>query len=251
MPFPPCLKPAALVLLIIFTATACDLRQNDIPALQAAPQTSDWAKDWWLPRHEQKKSAAAKAEVDLLFIGDSITHGWELAGRDIWTRYYAHRKAFNLGFSGDRTDHVLWRINDGALAHIQPKLVVLLIGTNNTGQRMDPAKHTARGIKEVIKQIQQRLPDSKILLLAIFPMKEEPRDAMRQRNYAVNKRIARFADNKRVFFLDIGHIFVDEKNRVRADLMPDFLHPSTAGYQRWAEAMEGTISVLLTEPSGY
>lgn len=235
----------------LLLANGCDpasfLAQKTPPSVVPTPQTSEWAEDWWLPRHQTKKAQLDKQAIDLVFLGDSITHGWEHTGLSVWSRYYATRNAFNLGFSGDRTEHVLWRIENGALDNIHPQLLVLLIGTNNTGQRMDAAEDTALGIKTIIKQIQYRLPKTKILLLAIFPMKFKPNDPMRQRNEQINKIIAHYADNKNIFFLNLNYLFLDDQNQIAKQYMPDFLHPSTQGYQRWAEAMEPSIVQLMNK----
>ena len=136
-----------------------------------------------MPRHEAKLAERkAMGKVDLLMIGDSITHGWEDTGKQTWDKYYANRNALNLGFSGDRTEHVIWRFQNGAIDDIDPKLAVIMIGTNNTGHRQENAEHTAVGIKRIIYELQIRLPETKILLLGIFPRGADRRpDAQAQR----------------------------------------------------------------------
>ena len=221
---------------------------NPIKALQPAVQTAAWAKPWWLPRHEQKLAEKAKmGQVDLLMIGDSITHGWETKGKKVWEQFYGSRHALNLGFSGDRTEHVLWRLEHGEVDGISPKLVVLMIGTNNTGHRQDPPKETAAGIKAIIDQLRARLPKTKILLLAIFPRGRDANNRLRKINEAINNIIQGFADNKTVFYLNINDKFLEPDGTLPKSIMPDLLHPNADGYRIWAEAMEPTIRKLMGE----
>ncbi len=211
-------------------------------------QNAEWTRGWWMPRHRQKLADLKKqGEVDVLMIGDSITHGWERAGRATWEKYYAKRKAFNIGYSGDRTEHVLWRLAHGEVDGISPKLAVVMIGTNNTGQRKDPAEATAEGIRAIVDDLRRRLPKTKILLLAIFPREPHANGDQRRLNEAINARIAKLADGDFVHFLDINASFLTEDGRLTKEVMPDFLHPNEKGYAIWAEAMEPAIRRLLGE----
>jgi len=199
---------------------------------------------WWKQRHTQKAALAKEGGHDLVFIGDSITQGWEDHGLPVWDKYYAHRKALNLGFSGDHTEHVLWRILNGELENVNPKLFVLMIGTNNTGHRQDPPEQTADGIKLILELLQDRKPDAKILLLSIFPRDEKPDGTHRQLNDAINERIKTFTDGDKVQWLDLTATFLAGDGTLPAATMPDFLHPELAGYEMWAKAMESRISSL-------
>ncbi len=220
----------------------------NIPALKPEVQTAEWAKSWWMPRHEEKLAEREKmGQVDLLMIGDSITHGWEDRGRKTWDQYYAKRKALNIGFSGDRTENVLWRLDHGAVDGISPKLAVVMIGTNNTGHRQDPAEQTAAGIKAIVNQLRKRLPETNVLLLAIFPRGETTDDSLRQLNDAINKIVAGMADDQHVFYLDINARFLEDGGRLPKSIMPDLLHPNEKGYAIWAEAIEPTIVKLMGE----
>lgn len=209
-----------------------------------------WSIDWWLPRHEQKL-ADAKAikdkggKIDLLFIGDSITQGWEKEGAAVWEKHYAKRNAFAIGFGGDRTENVLWRFQHGALENMSPKLVVMMIGTNNTGHRHENPATTAAGIKNLLNQLRQRLPDTKVLLLAVFPRDEKPDGQLRQINNGVNALIKDYADNKTVFFADINSVFLTKEGVLPKDIMPDLLHPNEKGYELWAKALEPHLQKLL------
>lgn len=209
-----------------------------------------WSIDWWLPRHQQKL-AEAKAikekggKIDLLFIGDSITQGWEKAGAPVWQKHYAQRNAFAIGFGGDRTENVLWRLQHGALDNMSPKLVVMMIGTNNTGHRHENPEFTAAGIKTLLAEVQQRLPESKILLLAVFPRDENPDGQLRKINNGVNDLIKDFADNKTIYFADINSVFLTKDGVLPKTIMPDLLHPNEQGYELWAKALEPQLKKLL------
>jgi lysophospholipase L1-like esterase len=221
---------------------------TQIKALQPEVQTAEWAAKWWMPRHEQKlKELADMEKVDLLMIGDSITHGWEGGGKKVWDKFYAKRNAFNIGFSGDRTEHVLWRFGHGEIDGIAPKAAVVMIGTNNTGHRQDDPDDTAAGIKAILDILAKKTPKTKVLLLAVFPRGASPDDELRQINDGINERISKFADGKRVFFLDISDEFLEGDGTLPKSIMPDLLHPNAEGYEIWAKAMEPTLAKLMGE----
>jgi len=227
-----------------------DDKSQGVKAVTPEVQTADWAVEWWMPRHKQKlKDLKSQKPIDVLMIGDSITHGWEAKGKNVWDEYYADRYAFNIGFSGDRTEQVIWRLQNGAADGISPKLAVLMIGTNNAGHRQDKPEHTALGIKAILDELQERLPKTKVLLLAIFPRGEDGNDKLRQLNDATNRIIADYADGERVFFLNINNTFLTDNGVLSKEVMPDLLHPNENGYVMWAAAMEPTIKKLLSEES--
>jgi beta-glucosidase len=245
-----CKLPLYLMVLMTSIGVRSDTVIADAaPNLAATPAEQDaaWTRDWWHKRHKQKIEEAKKRDIDVVFVGDSITHSWENDGAAVWRKYYRKRKSLNLGFSGDRTEHVLWRLQNGALEHVDPSLVILMIGTNNTGHRMDPAAYTAEGIERIVGVLRARLPDAKILVLGVFPRHQSPHNEMRQRNAAINERIAGLADGEHVHYLDIGPSFMREDGTLREDLMPDLLHLNRAGYLVWAEAMEPLVQRLLGE----
>ncbi len=178
-----------------------------------------------------------KEPVDLLFLGDSITQGWN--DNAVWKRFYGPRKAANFGIGGDRTQHVLWRIQNGELEGIAPKVVVLMIGTNNVSS--GSADEIAQGFTAIVKAIRENgCPRTKILLLGVFPRGEKPNPG-REKLAAVNAKIANLADGSNVWFLDIGKSFLNEDGTISRQIMPDFLHLSTRGYRIWADAMEPTL----------
>jgi beta-glucosidase len=222
----------------------------DAESLSTTPvvQDADWAKSWWGKRHEEKLAAKeAMEKVDLLWIGDSITHSWENGGKEVWKKYYGDRNAFNIGFSGDRTEHVLWRLENGEVEGIEPKLAIMMIGTNNTGHRKEKPELTAAGIKAILEQLDKRLPETKILLLGVFPRDKSPNGEMRMINEGINAIIKDYADNEQVFYMDIGGLFLDDDGTLPESIMPDALHPNKKGYEIWAEAVEEKIAQLLGE----
>ncbi len=206
-------------------------------------------EQWWLTRHKQKldEKQQRNNDIDLLFLGDSITHSWEDTGFDVWQQFYAHRKPFNLGYAGDRTEHLIWRIQNGEVNGLSPKVIVMLIGTNNAGHRVEPAEETAAGVKLAIDELRVRLPNSKILLLAIFPRSKSPTAPMRARVNTINQQLETIADNQDIFWLDIGDSFLTQQGKLLDSVMPDYLHLNSENYKVWAKAMEPNIESLFAK----
>ena len=219
-------------------ATA-EAREHAAVLPQSRISTESWAK-----RYEELSKRAKSGAHPLVFIGDSITHGWEGSGQEVWAEYYAPRNALNIGIGGDRTQHVLWRLQNGNFEGQKPELCVLMIGTNNF--RDNTAEEIAGGIEAIVREIAKQSPESKVLILAIFPRFEHPhpkRDMLSEAS-----RIASgLADGKKVYYLDIGNKFLDADGTLPEDVMPDFLHPNKKGYRIWAEAIEATLRQLLDE----
>ncbi|MFM2383208.1 MAG: hypothetical protein RL515_1195 [Verrucomicrobiota bacterium] len=197
-------------------------------------------------RHESFNDISKKGEAQLVFLGDSITHGW-----------WAPLKAANFGIGGDRTEHVLWRLEHGNFDGLKPKAIVLMIGTNNTGHQGRPqkeldgavyqctAEQTAEGIKAILAQLQKKCPDAKILVLGIFPRGADKNDKFRQQNEATNAIVKGFADGQKVFFLDVGAKFLEPDGTLSKTIMPDLLHPNEKGYQIWSDAIKADVLALL------
>ena len=201
-------------------------------------------RGWWLQRHLQVNERVKKGDVDLLFIGDSITQGWETGGKEVWERYYGQRKTVNLGFSGDRTQHVLWRLDHGNIDGISPKAAVVMIGTNNSNADDNTAEEIADGIIAIVTKLRQRLPNTKILLLAVFPRGEGP-SPQREKNAQASRLAAKIADGKMIHYLDIGPLFLDQNRILSKEIMPDLLHLSEDGYKIWAQAIENQLAEML------
>lgn len=200
---------------------------------------------WWMDRHEKMNARVAEGNVDLLMIGDSITHGWEGAGKATWEKYYGKRNAVNLGIGGDRTQHVIWRLQNGNIKGISPKLAVLMIGTNNS--RDNTPEEIAEGIETIVTLLRKELPEMKILILAIFSRGPNNDDPRRQVNEKTNAIIEKLADGKMVHFLNINDKFLEDDGTLPKEIMPDLLHPKEKGYAIWAEAVEPTIAKLMGE----
>ncbi|KRB92436.1 GDSL-type esterase/lipase family protein [Duganella sp. Root198D2] len=216
------------------------------------PLDHSWALSSWLARHERnleenRKLLAAGKKPQMVFIGDSITEGWETPGQAVWQRYYARHDAVALGFGGDHTENVLWRLRHGELDGLAPKVAVLMIGTNNSGDRHDDPRATAAGVKAVIDEMRSRLPRTKVLLLAIFPREEQPTAFLRRLNERVNSLISCYADGKHVFYANINGALLNADGTLSRDVMPDLLHPQEKGYEIWARSMEPVLTKLMTE----
>ncbi|MGA2058966.1 MAG: platelet-activating factor acetylhydrolase IB subunit [Thermoguttaceae bacterium] len=200
----------------------------------------------WQKRHNAMNERVKQGNADLLVIGDSITQGWEGAGKEVWNKFYKDRNAVNLGISGDQTQHVLWRLENGNIDGISPKLAMLMIGTNNANAKQTP-EEVAEGVKAIVEKLREKLPQTKILVLGIFPRGADDQDSKRQTNMKANEIIAKLADDKMIFYLDINDKFLDPDRKLSKDIMPDLLHPNTKGYEIWAEAVEPTIAKLMGE----
>ncbi len=224
---------------ILLAASVCAAK--DSPAtVNPVPRDAGWQK-----RHDQINANVKKAagNAELVFIGDSITDGWQGGGKEVWAKYYGDRRALNLGIGGDRTQHVLWRLENGNLDGITPKLADVMIGTNNAGS--DSPEAIAAGEKAILDKIHDKSADTKILLLGIFPRGADDKDKLRQVNAKTNEIIEKFADDKTVYYLDIGPKFLDSDHKLSKDIMPDRLHPNKKGYEIWAAAIEPTVAKLL------
>jgi lysophospholipase L1-like esterase len=204
----------------------------------------------WVKRHEGFVQQAKKGDIDLLFLGDSITDAWRNRGLNVWNKYYAPSHPANFGIGGDRTQHVLWRLEHGEVDGIKPKVVVLMIGTNNTGKEQDnqtirnTTQEIIEGVAAVIREIRAKLPETKILLLGIFP-RDEKTNPVRQQLKDINLQLAMLDDGRNVKFLDLGAKFLEPDGTLPRDVMPDLLHPNEKGYQIWADAMQPALTEIM------
>ena len=205
--------------------------------------------------HESFLARGKEGPIGVLFLGDSITQGWTKAPH-IWEAYYGKMQPANFGIGGDQTQHVIWRIANGELDGISPKVVVLMLGTNNT------ATHTAEQIaaanRKIVAMIRAKLPETKVLVLAVFP-RGARKDAAGKITEAaiadaakrmaiidgVNADLAKLDDGKVVRFLNINEVFVGQDGKIPFALMPDQLHPNAAGYQLWADAMKAKLAEMM------
>ena len=198
-----------------------------------------------MERHESFNRRVKEGNADLIFIGDSITAAWEGPGKNVWAEFYGKRNAVNLGIGGDRTQHVLWRLDHGNIDGIKPKLAVLMIGTNNSG--MNTSEQIAAGVKAIVEKLRTKLPETKVLILAIFPRGADKEVANRKVNEGANEIIKSLADGNMVHYLDIGPKFLEADGTLSKEVMPDLLHLNEKSYRTWAESTEPKIKELLGE----
>ena len=206
--------------------------------------------EWWFARQAEKIGIMSKGDVDLLMIGDSITHGFEGIGSNVWTKNFVPRKAVNLGFGGDRTQHVLWRLDHLPLLKKPPKGAVLLIGTNNICWGSDTPKQAADGVQAIVKKLNELYPETEVLVLYVFPRRRKPDHAHRKQIVELNSYLPDLMKGmKNVKLLDIGPNFLDDKGVLPKEMMPDTTHPSEKGYEVWAKAIEPELKRILGEDS--
>lgn len=218
----------------------------DIRAVTSASREST---EWWPARHAAKlaeiKAASTNGGISVVFLGDSITHFWETgAGKHHWNRNFGRRStlpSLNLGFSGDRTENLLWRIENGELSGYEAKAVVLMVGTNNREPPMD----VICGVRAVVDTVLGKQPSARILLCAIFPRGKDADDPRRRSNDLVNRGLRRFCDGRKVVWCDLGERFLAPDGRLSAEIMPDFLHPSVDGYEIWGAAVLPVLNAMV------
>jgi lysophospholipase L1-like esterase len=225
-----------LILATILGAQTAD-KQNS--AIVPVPRDA-----MWVARHEGFVTIAKKGGVDLLFLGDSICDGWRGGGKAVWDKEYAPLNAANFGIGGDRTQHLLWRLQNGELSGIKPKLAILMIGTNNIGSNSD--EDIADAIKAIINELHTKTPTTKLLLLGIFPRSMKADDPARAHIKYINSIIAKLDDGgKTIKYMDIGDKFLEPDGTLPKDIMPDALHPNARGYQIWADAIRAPIHQMM------
>jgi lysophospholipase L1-like esterase len=205
--------------------------------------------------HESFLARGKSGPIGVLFIGDSITAGWTRAPH-VWEHYYGKWQPANFGIGGDQTQHVIWRIENGELDGLAPKVVVLMLGTNNSGAHT--AAEIAGANRKIVQLIRAKIPNTKVLVLAVFPRgprKEKDgtiseavaAEAARRMEVikGVNAELAKLDDGKNVRFLDINGAFLGQDGKIPFSIMPDQLHPNAAGYQLWADAMQPTLTAMM------
>ena len=219
---------------------------SENPACIPAPRG-----EWWPTYHANMLAREPIEDARVIFLGDSITMMWRSqsgfeGGTEAWEQYYAPLPAANLGISGDRTEHILWRITEGHdLDGASPEVLVLQIGINNHLQRHDSPEQVAAGIGRIVEYLRERLPETRILLLGLFPCWEQPGNPSRVWVRETNTLIAPLAERERVWFADIGDAFVEPDGTISREKLRDLLHLSLKGYFIWAETMQPYLDDLL------
>lgn len=245
---------------VLLGSAALLLAAADQPARfpVAATPMSRLDTPWWKARHLEKLAALKRGPVDLVWLGDSITQDWELEGppewRDfapVWQRFYGDRHALNLGFKGDTTSHLLWRMQNGELDGIQPKAAIVLIGANNMGRVHWNAEQTIAGIEAVIADLRRRLPATKILLLSVLPSIRSK--YVSRTTIEINRALAdRFGPGGPVTYMDVTTLFMRNGEVDRTQFLDDQLtppdpplHPTAQAQRKLAEAIEPTVAAML------
>ena len=233
------MKPLLYLTGILFSLSSIAAEKQH-SAVKPVPRSGGWMK-----RHQSFNARVAKGNVDLVFIGDSITQGWGGKGKGVWAKFYGKRNTVNLGIGGDRTQHVIWRLDNGNLKDITPKAAVIMIGTNNSGS--NSSKEIADGVEAIVKQIRTKSPKTQILLLGVFPRGTNNADKRRKVNEGANAIFSKLDDGEHVHYLDIGPKFLKKDGTLTREIMPDLLHLSERGYTIWAESIEDKLASLLRE----
>lgn len=225
------------------------VKENENPAAMPVESYSP-------QRHAEKVDLVQRHKYDLLFVGNSITNNLEKPEyQDVWNKYFGSRNAVNLGFSGYRTENIIWNIQNGELEGQSPKVIILEIGTNNIDEKNYPTRHTAGqlagGIEEIVKIFREKCPDSKIILLRCFPgCYGGPNPTSHRRILErASDIVSHLADNKHIFYCDVNHVFLNMDGSIKHELMPDWLHPNPRGAELWAQAMEPLLSKLMGDTS--
>ena len=248
--------------ILVITATVFALQlnlaaQSNAPvAATAAPEVHTNSAIVPVPRTDSyatnrqavvlQRAKDAPGDYDIEFIGDSITQGWEGPGKSVWQDFYGHRKVINFGVGGDRTQHVLWRFEQGQLDGIKAKVAVVMIGTNNSNNKDNTEAEILEGVIAIVQQIRTRQPDTKIILLGIFP-RGATFSTQRGKILQVNEALAKLDDGKDIFYMDFGPQLIEKDGSISKSIMPDYLHPNAAGYLIWANATEPKLKQLLGE----
>jgi lysophospholipase L1-like esterase len=215
-----------------------------LPANQPAPRDDN--------RHKAFLEIAQRGNIDLLFVGDSITDWFSnprgqaqtpAPGLEVWNKNFGQFRPANFGIAGDTTQGVLWRMQNGELEGFKAKLIVLMLGTNNINR--NPVDEIVDGDRLIIEEFKKRQPQAKVLLLGVFPRNADPASPARATIKEINSKLSRLADNNRVFYMDIGDKFLTPDGTLTTEIMADGLHPSAKGYQIWADAIIDTVKTLM------
>jgi beta-glucosidase len=234
------------------TATASAVVTTNAPVHRANPAIVPVSREGGATNRQSvvlKRAKDNPGPCDIAFIGDSITQGWEGNGKNVWTNYYGKRKCLNFGVGGDRTEHVLWRFANGQLDNLKPKVAVLMIGTNNSNKNRDGTEQYSEaeileGILAIVNELIERCPDTKILVLGIFP-RGQTFGTQRGKLLQINQALAKLANGQSISYLDFGSQLVERNGTISREIMPDYLHLSEKGYTIWAEAIEPKLKELL------
>jgi lysophospholipase L1-like esterase len=224
---------------------------SDNAAIKPAPRDGQS-----MARHNLINERAKQGNAEVIFVGDSITRQWENFPA-LWDEYFGKYKPLNAGIGGDKTQNVLWRLEHGNIDGIRPKVAVVMIGTNNSSKDEYTAEQIAEGVEAIVCTLRTKLPDTRVLLLAIFPRGSDEQREDKTQNASFNPQWAKndkasrlasqLADGKMVVFLDINKKFLDKKGVLTREIMPDLLHLSEKGYRIWGESILPTVEKMMAE----
>lgn len=237
---------------LVFTRFPLDwlLEGASVPNIPEARTDTTGKFGWWPARHAAKvaesQANAENADMKIMFLGDSITQGWETAGKAAWEKHFAKYKAANYGFGGDSTQHVLWRILNGECDGVAPNAIVLLIGTNNVRHGDFTPEQIADGIRAILDTLGKKCPKSKVLLLGILPRGPNASDILRRKCDAVNALLPALADDRRIYYLNVNSKLLNADGTLSQSIAPDLLHLSAQGYGILAEQIETKLKELMT-----
>ncbi len=198
-------------------------------------------------RFEEKAQIVQNGGIDVVFLGDSITHFWDVAGENVQKSYFGDFRLVNLGLGWNCTEHVLWELENIPADRISPKAVMMMIGTNNIGNKHNTPDEVIAGNAAILAKVRTLWPDARILLLGIFPRGEQPTDSFRAVIAQTNEGLAKLADGQHIFYLNIGEKFLDDDGYMHAEISPDRLHLTADGYEIWAKAVEPILRSWVAE----
>jgi beta-glucosidase len=229
-----CRSLASVVLGLLFTVS--------VQAQNKALDPVDRKDDWWVKRQADNVAKMSQGDIEFLLIGDSITHGWD-GQKELYEKCFGAYKPINLGFSGDQTAHVLWRLDHLPLDKISPKVAMIMIGTNNIGHKEGSTpKEAAEGIAAIVKKLQKQYPKLQIIVLKVFPRDEKPDGEFRKKVDEINAALPALLKGQRnVSLVDINAGFLDKDGTLPKSIMGDFLHPGKEGYEYWGQKIEPVI----------
>jgi beta-glucosidase len=224
---------------------------GDNPAARPTPR-----EETWLAAHRKREARLQEGNVDVLLIGDSITAGWSNQP-ELVKKFFGDRQVVNLGHPADKTENILWRLQNHSFDKIKPNVAVVMAGTNNSNNDEYTPEQIAGGVQAIVAELRKRLPQTKVLLLGIFPRGSiEQRHEIKEGRTAadispqwekidtVNRMLSTFADGRMVVYLNINRDFLNEKGELPVELMPDLLHPNAEGYEVWGRAIRPTLEKL-------
>jgi lysophospholipase L1-like esterase len=222
------------------------------PAVFPSPRS-----EHWLANHNKRDAILQKGDVDILLVGDSITHSWN-KHPELSKAFFAGQRVFNLGQPADKTENIVWRLLNHQMVNISPQVAIILAGTNNSNGDEYSAEEIAGGVEAIIQVLQAKLPKTKILLLGIFPRGSyEQRIGIKsglasavmnpqwEKINQVNRIIETFADGENVVYLNINQAFLTEDGALPITVMPDMLHLSEKGYEIWGQSMTPVLKKLM------